>query len=86
MAAVDVRRKLSRKRKSASSLHISAEGTGTKITPVAPLSNTSQSDVVLDDWEMLDDSLLVKGTALASEYTLRQLWDTPEEDEAWRDL
>jgi len=25
-------------------------------------------------------------TTLASEETLREIWDTPEEDEAWRDL
>ena len=29
---------------------------------------------------------LARLTALASEPTLKKLWDTPEEDEAWRHL
>ena len=86
MAVVDIRHKLSRKRKSASSLHPLKESMNTKVTPVVPSSNVSQPDAVLDDWDILDENILVKGTALASEYTLRQLWDTPEEHEAWRDL
>ncbi len=29
---------------------------------------------------------LALATRLAGEATLRRIWDTPEEDEAWRDL
>lgn len=33
-----------------------------------------------------DGVSLARQTALLAEPTLRKIWDTPEEDEAWRDL
>jgi hypothetical protein len=36
--------------------------------------------------ERLLEPPLARQTALASESTIARIWDTPEEDEAWRHL
>lgn len=46
-----------------------------------------ESGLSWGDWEADTGNLsLARQTSLASEQTIRKLWDTPEEDEAWRGL
>lgn len=37
-------------------------------------------------WEEEPNESLARLTMLASEAAMRRIWDTPEEDEAWKDL
>jgi len=51
------------------------------------LSDESNADNPLsEEMELTAPDNLGHVTALASEHSLKKIWDTPEEDEAWRDL
>jgi hypothetical protein len=55
------------------------------LIPLEPLPDVEDGEIVgARIFKMDEDSSFA--TMLASEEVLRRLWDTPEEDEAWKDL
>ena len=49
-------------------------------------SFSSQVEYMLEQVLNEEDDITTKDLMIASESSLKKVWDTPEEDEAWKDL
>jgi hypothetical protein len=58
------------------------------LIPLDPLPEVEEGDVLEVQWQGKANGMASEGflMMLASERRLSRIWDTPEEDEAWKDL